>query len=475
MAIQTVESKKNAELSKFVQEIDNAKAFKKLLRTKTNVLVLFAESESAASKSFDVFGETGKKSKGTATLAWVNCADKEGKKLCKKQKAKPSPTEIQHYKDGEFSSIYDRRFSVKSLLAFLKDPKSDGPWEEEEGAQDVVHLESEKQLNKLIKKNKPMLVMFYAPWCGYCKRFKPVFSEAATELKGEVILAGLDAEGNKDAQSIRQTYNITGFPKTLYFDKGKRQFEYSGGHTKQEVVDWLNDPQEPKPKEPEPSWSDGDTDVIHLTDATFDPFIQENKKVMVFFYAPWCGHCKNLKPEWEQAASILKDEEAAEKLTAVDATQFKELGNRYKVTGYPTVIYFEDGEQKYDASSAFQRNAEGIVEYIKDPKPPPPPEKEWTEVESDVVHLGDDSFKSTVKKKKHAIIMFYAPWCGHCKKAKPEYQNAAAQFADDKKVVFGAVDCTKNPKTCETYDVKGYPTIYYMSYGKNEQKYQSGR
>ena len=48
-------------------------------------------------------------------------------------------------------------------MAFLKDPKSDGPWEEEDNAKDVIHLESEKQLNKIIKKSQPTLVMFYAP------------------------------------------------------------------------------------------------------------------------------------------------------------------------------------------------------------------------------------------------------------------------------------------------------------------------
>ena len=48
----------------------------------------------------------------------------------------------------------------------------------------------------------------------------------------------------------------------------------------------LKSPQEPKPKEPEVEWADTENDVIHLTDETFDPFIAENSKVMVFFYAP---------------------------------------------------------------------------------------------------------------------------------------------------------------------------------------------
>jgi len=59
-------------------------------------------------------------------------------------------------------------------------------------------------------------------------------------------------------------------------------------------------PQEPKPKEPEVEWSDGENDVYHLTAEDFDSFIAENEKVMVFFYAPCksgvllylrSGHC----------------------------------------------------------------------------------------------------------------------------------------------------------------------------------------
>lgn len=45
----------------------------------------------------------------------------------------------------------------------------------------------------------------------------------------------------------------------------------------------------------------------------------------------------------------------------------------------------------------------------KEPPAPPPPEPKWEEVESDVIHLNDENFKPVLKKKKHALIMFYAP------------------------------------------------------------------
>ena len=49
---------------------------------------------------------------------------------------------------------------------------------------------------------------------------------------------------------------------------------------------------------------------------------------LVEFYAPWCGHCKKLAPEWASAATTLKGKV---KLGAVDATQFQDLAGRYGV------------------------------------------------------------------------------------------------------------------------------------------------
>ncbi len=94
---------------------------------------------------------------------------------------------------------------------------------------------------------------------------------------------------------------------------------------------------------------------------------------------------------------------------------------------------------------------------------------------SQVNHLTDATFKSFLKKKKHALVMFYAPWCGHCKAAKPEFTSAANSFSSDKKRSFTAVDCTKFQSVCEQFDVSGYPTFKYFSYGKNPASYDGER
>ena len=98
-----------------------------------------------------------------------------------------------------------------------------------------------------------------------------------------------------------------------------------------------------------------------------------------------------------------------------------------------------------------------------------------TSTHAQVVHLTDEDFKPFLKKKKHVLVMFYAPWCGHCKKAKPEYMAAADHFKDDKKTVLAAVDCTRHKSVCDQFEVSGYPTLKYFNFGKKAAKYNGPR
>jgi len=105
-------------------------------------------------------------------------------------------------------------------------------------------------------------------------------------------------------------------------------------------------------------------DVLELGDADFDSTLEELDTALVMFYAPWCGHCKRLKPEFQKAASVLAANDPPVALVQVDCTDIgKDTCGRFEVSGYPTVKVFRNGELSSDYSGP--REAGGIVKYMK--------------------------------------------------------------------------------------------------------------
>ncbi|RZF47675.1 hypothetical protein LSTR_LSTR006311 [Laodelphax striatellus] len=456
-------------------EMSDHKELKQLLRTKTNVLLSFIASPKLAEKSLKVVNEAAEAVRGEGTMVLIDCSG-TGKKLCKKMKASPEVIEMRHYKDGEFHKNYDRRETVASLVNFMRDPKGDLPWDEEPTAVDVVHLPNLQSLEKLLKKEKRgVMIMFYAPWCGFCKKMKPDYSEAATEAKEIGVMAAIDINRPENA-IVRTKYNITGYPTLIYFENGAQKMVYEGDNTKDKLVAFMKDPRPPPRAVPPPEWADEESDVVHLKTDTFSEFIENNPSVLVMFYAPWCGHCKKLKPEYDKAATTLKELKLGV-LAAVDATKEPSLASKFKVTGYPTIKYFEAGAFAYDTPSL--RDSDKLVAFMRSPQqppPPPPPDADWADQPSDVLHLSLDNYKPELRRKRHSLVMFYAPWCGHCKSAKPEFVRAAAELSDSGRMVLGAVDCTKEASLCKAHEVRGYPTFKYFHYlNKAVADYSGGR
>ena len=464
-----------------ISEIDDQKAFKKFIKSRSSILVLFVTDESQLIKASGSFVcDALNVMKGNVDISHVNCGNK-GKRLCKQLKVNPTNFLLHHYKDGDFNVNYDRPQVTKSLVAFLKNPTGEAPWSDDPSAASVLHLESKADLAKSLKFQKaPIFIMFYAPWCGHCKRLKPEWASAAISAKSAAVLAAMDVSTD-ESQAVRMQYNITGFPTLIYFVRGSPLYTYQGEYTENAIVEWVKNPKpfEETPKEDKEAdgdWSKSETasNIAFLTDDTFDGFIQANPSVYVMVFAPWCGHCKRMKPQYEDAANELHEKKPEAKLAAVDLTANKGLSSKLNVAGFPTLKYFENGEESYEVD---YRTKDDIVSFMMDPKEPPPKPKEvaWDEEESEVVHLEEQSFYSTLKKRKHSLVMFYAPWCGHCKKAKPEFSAAADELKPQLKVMMGAVDCTKYADLCTKYGVSGYPSLKTFTYGKEPKDYNGGR
>ena len=101
--------------------------------------------------------------------------------------------------------------------------------------------------------------------------------------------------------------------------------------------------------------------VLVLTDANYEDALKENPFIFIKFYAPWCGHCKRLAPDWEKAATALKERGSSVRIAKMDCTVETVTCGKNNVRGYPSLNWFENGQQvnKY----AGKRNVENIIEY----------------------------------------------------------------------------------------------------------------
>ena len=100
---------------------------------------------------------------------------------------------------------------------------------------------------------------------------------------------------------------------------------------------------------------------------------------------------------------------------------------------------------------------------------------------ADVIVLTDETFEhdtqvTTGSTTGDWLVLFYAPWCGHCKKVKPIWEDLAKDLGKEtiKSASVAMVDCDENDSTCMRFGIRGYPTILYFRHGKM-YKYSGGR
>ncbi|XP_051173292.1 thioredoxin domain-containing protein 5 homolog [Leptopilina boulardi] len=353
--------------------------------------------------------------------------------------------------------------------------------------EDVHTIQYNEETFKDAISKKNHFIMFFAPWCGHCQRLSPIWGQLAEMLNEDddsrVRIGKVDCTTDN---VVCSKHDVTGYPTLKFFKAGESQgTKFRGTRDLPSLTSFINEqlgsiPSEDEKSEEEevvPSIPEPVNGLIELTEDTFDKHVSTGNH-FVKFYAPWCGHCQNLAPTWDDLANSLSYEKSVS-IAKVDCTQFRGICGQFDIKGYPTLLWIEDGKKKDKYTG--KRTAENLKEYVSTMLGKSAEGDESEEDNADglipsVSILNSETFNHGVEKGI-SFVKFFAPWCGHCKRLAPTWEDLGKKFSSKDDINIAKVDCTMetSKSLCNDQEVDSFPTLILYRDGKKISEYNGSR
>lgn len=410
---------------------------------------------------------------------------------------------------------------------------------------EVVKLDS-TNFKKTLKDSEYLLVKFYAPWCGHCKKMAPAYEKLSNEGLPNVVVAEVDATVEK---ALASKYDVKGYP-TLKWFMNATEYEFRGGRDfgsmstfiKNAIGDWAtiietqdhldafldiekdtavvisNDLEiDVRPLStlvPSITFGHLRGDGVSLlpegtlrvynnfdgaltyfdytdeeTDGVVDTFLKKNSipyvnsldskslkiafeyskaHVLVFCEDEQYDNVKN------QLLPVAKTHSPNYIFVMVKHTN-KNVVDMFDVKTFPSayMVDLSGKMKKYhmenDVTSENLRKH--ISAYENGDLTPQMKSQDVPTQEPGKPYILVGKTFSEVTKSQDVLVKFYAPWCGHCKKLAPIWDDLALKMQDED-VKIAKFDATANEH--KDVDIKGYPTIKFYK-GGNPIDYRGAR
>lgn len=324
-----------------------------------------------------------------------------------------------------------------------------------------------------------ILVLFYSPQCELSQKFLPKYEKLAEifNKNDDLKLAGINCDESLEFCTSKRAEPLDLY---LYSKEDGKRIKFNSVRTQEGLSKFFikhlgddildgSDIEIPKSL----------AAINELTDETFNDHVAIGQH-FVKFYAPWCGHCQRLAPAWDELASALEYDDSVS-ISKIDCTQFRPICQDFEVKGYPTLLWIVEGKkvEKYTGARSID-DLKAYVERVAGSKAKrEAAEAEQKTQDSDVgavVQLTMDSFEHGIAKGV-TFVKFFAPWCGHCKRMAPTWDELALKFVGNHLVKIAKVDCTlsDNKELCSQQEVNGFPTILIYKDGSKLSEYNGNR
>jgi len=101
----------------------------------------------------------------------------------------------------------------------------------------IIKKFMKNSFNSILNTGTPVLIDFYATWCGPCKTLGPILDSLKKELGSNIKIIKIDVDKN---QPLAQKYNVKGVPTLLLFKNGKQAWRQSGVFSKNDLIQVIN-------------------------------------------------------------------------------------------------------------------------------------------------------------------------------------------------------------------------------------------